>query len=53
MATPYPNVTGKDGKLKLSKDNYNFYHSQLCMCFWNACAAVGTASYGNAKKIVY
>jgi hypothetical protein len=29
MATPYPNVVGKDGKLKKSKVNYNFYHLQL------------------------
>jgi hypothetical protein len=31
MATPYPNVAGKDGKLKKSKDNFSFYHLQLCI----------------------
>jgi hypothetical protein len=29
MATPYPNVAGKEGNLEKSKDNYNFYNSQL------------------------
>jgi hypothetical protein len=29
MATPYPNVAGKEGEHEKSKDNYNFYHSQL------------------------
>jgi hypothetical protein len=29
MATPYPNVAGKESDLEKSKDNYIFYHSQL------------------------
>ena len=27
MATPYPNIAGRDKEK--SKDNYNFYHSQV------------------------
>ena len=27
MATPYPNIAGQDKEK--SKDNYNFYHSQI------------------------
>ena len=27
MATPYPNIAGRDQEK--SKDNYNFYHSQV------------------------
>ena len=29
MATPYPNVSGDPGKK--TKDDYNIYHSQLCI----------------------
>ena len=29
MATPFPNVAGREGEHQKSKDNYNFYHSQL------------------------
>jgi hypothetical protein len=29
MATPYPNVSGGDSNIEVSKDNYNFYHSQV------------------------
>ena len=30
IATPFPNVSGAHPKLR-SKDNYNYYHSQLCI----------------------
>jgi hypothetical protein len=33
MATPYPNIAGKDQDR--SRDNYNFYHSQVsCKCYF-------------------
>ena len=29
MATPYPNVSGRNTEIHKSQDSYNFYHSQV------------------------
>ena len=43
MATPYPNIAGRDKEM--SKDNYNFYHLQVSFFIVKQCCIVSLSSF--------
>lgn len=49
MATPYPNIAGRDQDR--SKDNYNFYHSQVSFFCTNVCLQL-TKQHGSLFQLI-